>query len=407
MKTCALENVAPRRVSYFTGRQRSLLGLLLLAGFIGAPLPLSAACDTVSFRKVGPFTVDGGPLYVVTADLNGDSFKDFVTGNATTGVVVYYGDGMGGFSGPNTFPAGVYPHDVAVGDFNGDGKPDLAVAAGIDGNGSGVELLLNNGDGTFAAPTLYPAEDSPSQIVAADFNRDGILDLAVTDNISGNVDILIGTGTGAFLPPAKFAATATPAGIVVGDFNRDHKLDLAISNYGSQDLRILLGNGKGRFTVLNTYPMNGNASEVAAGDFNHDGRLDLAVGVFNIGGDDHIAVYLGNGDGSFTVGPQLFLSDPQGLVAVDLNRDGNLDLATATYASNNVTVVLGDGTGQFGAGMSFFVAAFPHDVATADFNGDGWPDLVTANYLSGKSSVLLERPCSQSEPAVLPPLRGQ
>src|SRR5207248_6367547 len=100
---------------------------------------------------------------------------------------------MGGFSGPNTFFAGVYPHDVAVGDFNGDGKPDLAVAAGIGGNGSGVEVLLNNSGGSFSEATLYPAEDSPSQTAARQFNGDGKLDLAVADNLSANVGSLLAT----------------------------------------------------------------------------------------------------------------------------------------------------------------------------------------------------------------------
>jgi hypothetical protein len=311
-------------------------------------------------------------------------------------VVVYYGDGRGHFTGPNNFSAGVYPHDVAVGDFNRDGFPDLAVAAGIDGSGAGAAIMLNNGDGTFAAPILYPAEGSPSQIVTADFNRDGKLDLAVTDNISGNVDILLGTGTGAFGPPATFPATATPSGIVVGDFNRDHKLDLAIANYGSQDLRILKGDGRGGFTTIHTYPLSSNAGEVAAGDFNHDGRLDLAVTVYNIGSSDHISVYLGSGDGSFTAGQSIAVFSPQGIAAVDLNNDGNLDLATVTYSGNTVAVALGDGTGLFGSVQTFAAppnGIYPYDVAAGDFNHDGKQDLVMAGYLEGYAFVLLNQSC--------------
>ena len=371
--------------------------LLLFVSLLIVPLRLHAAdCDTLRFRTSGIFFTGGQPLHVVTADLNRDSKLDFVLANAAGLVVVYYGDGTGRFTGPNNFAAGVYPHDVAVGDFNHDGFPDLAVAAGIDGSGSGAAIMLNNKDGTFSAPILYPAEGSPSQIVTADFNRDGNLDLAVTDNISGNVDILLGTGTGAFLAPATFPATATPSGIVVGDFNRDHKLDLAISNYGSQDLRILQGDGTGGFTTIHTYLMNSNASEVAAGDFNHDGRLDLAVGVFNIGSGDHIAVYLGNGDGSFTAGQEITVGSPEGIAAVDLNNDGNLDLVTVTYADNNVTIVLGDGTGLFGSLQTFAVPAkgvFPYDVATGDFNHNGKQDLVVAGYLKGYAFVLLGLPC--------------
>ena len=404
-RTIQLQNTATVRNSIKGSPLRSFLLIpSVLACFALSPTaravdppPDRAARGCVAFHKDGPFVVGGQPLHVVTADLNGDGHLDFVIPNAASGVVVYYGDGMGGFSGPNTFFAGVYPHDVAVGDFNGDGMPDLAVAAGIGGNGSGVEVLLNNSDGTFSEATLYPAEDSPSQIAAADFNGDGKLDLAVTDNLSGNVDILLGTGTGAFGPPAIFPGTAIPAGIVVGDFNGDDKLDLAISNYGSQDLRILQGDGNGNFTTIHTYPLGSNASEVAMGDFNHDGRLDLAVGVFNIYPNNHVAIYLGNGDGSFTPGQQISVEDTAGLVAVDLNRDGYLDLAIATFSFNNVTVVRGDGTGQFGAPLFLALGAFqglPYDVATGDFNGDGKPDLVLADYFNGTAVVALSRRCS-------------
>jgi hypothetical protein len=367
-------------------RRQKLPVLLLLTGIILLPSRLSAA-DCVDFRDGGAFYM--GDYHVVTADLNGDSHLDVVT-PSTLGVVwILYGDGTGHFSDPVSFPAGGYPRDVTVGDFNGDGQPDLAVADGFSG---GAQILLNNGDSTFSAPILYRTRGLASLIVAADFNQDGRLDLALT---ARGVNILLGNGDGTFQPPLISPGTVSPGGIVVGDLDEDGDLDLAISNYGTKDLRIMLGDGEGHFTTAHRYLMAGNASEVAIGDLNNDGQQDLAVGVFNIYPDNHISVYLGNGDGSFTAGVEIPISGPHGLVAVDLDNDGDLDLATATYTEHNVTVALGDGTGEFPIVQAFFVhmgAGNPWDVAPGDFDEDGRQDLVTAGS-DAHSAVLLGIPC--------------
>lgn len=351
--------------------------------------------DCVRFRPREVYaTTVGGANHVRTADLNGDSNVDFVVPGNLGFVAVFYGDGTGRFASPAIFPAGEYPFDVAVGDFNGDQWLDLAVADYTFGPTPGAQVLLNNGDGTFAAPVLYPTRDQPALVVTADFDQDGNLDLALADYYDSDLNVLLGNGDGTFQPTITSPGPDHPNGMILGDFNEDHKWDVAISNYNSRDLRILLGDGQGHFTIAFTYSLSGNAGEVARGDFNKDGHGDLAVSVFNDFPNNHISVYFGNGDSSFTAGPEVPISDPQGIVAADFNNDGDLDLAVTTYLEHMLVVALGDGFGNFPTVQSFPVAraGSAMDLAVGDFDRNGRRDVVTA-AINGRADILLNVPC--------------
>ena len=163
---------------------------------------------------------------------------------------------------------------MATGDFNGDGKLDLAVI-GADSND--VAVLLGNGDGTFQPPVLYAAGSDLSSIVAGDFNGDGKLDLAVTDSGTNEVSILLGNGDGTFQPPITDAVGSGPDAMVAGDFNGDGKLDLAVADGGSNQVSVLLGNGDGTFQAGEQLAVGFDPDGIVAGDFNSDGHLDLAV----------------------------------------------------------------------------------------------------------------------------------
>ena len=363
--------------------------LLALAGWLAAPLNLYSAPPFRGVYLPPPASQFGTTYDVAVADLNGDSKADVVFPEAEQNiVVVYYGDGAGGFSPPRTFPAGSFPEAVVVGDFNGDGKPDLAV--GDTGSPTGVEILLNDGSGGFGSPTLLSTGGFPAQIVVADFNQDGNLDLAVSDFDSGNVLVFLGNGSGGFGAPI-----ASPGGggaIAIGDFNGDGILDLAAVNSNS-DLTILQGNGAGGFSVVNSYPQPGSPVSLVAADFNHDNRLDLAVGIINT--PYYVEIYIGDGSGGFTANGTVPINDAAGLKAADLDGDGNIDLAAATYSNNAVSVAKGDGAGNFGAPKSFSFLVrkqpLPINLTVGDLDGDGKPDLVTANYGIGGAMVLLNQ----------------
>jgi hypothetical protein len=291
---------------------------------------------------------------------------------------------------------GVGPRSIATGDFNHDGKTDLAVAnygAEYGARDGGISILLNNGAGGFAAPTNLSAGVNPRSIVAADFNNDGNLDLAylhyVSDNccISGFATILLGDGAGNFTSAAgsPLSVGFNPGSLTVGDFNQDGKSDLA-ATLASSSVAVMLGNGLGGFGAAATFSANGSATSIVTGDVNNDGKPDLVTGNLN---GLNISVLLGDGSGSFGAPVKYSTGDnPQFIALADVNQDSKLDVVAAN-TSNKVSVLLGNGNGSFGSPALFTVASSPQSVLVKDLNGDGKPDLATANSGTGNVSILL------------------
>jgi hypothetical protein len=312
-----------------------------------------------------------------------------------------------GLFGPaqgSPFQAGTSPIAIATGDFNGDGKPDLAVANEYtnDFRGGGtITILLNNGSGGFvAAGSPIGVTFSPATIVTGDFNNDGILDLALADNgltsDAGQLSIFLGNGQGGFTqaPGFPFAVGPGPFSLAVADFNHDGNLDLAIALNRTNQVEVLLGNGQASF-ISSRFSAGAGPRAVVAGDFNGDGNMDLAVANFS---GSNISVLLGDGTGNFTPAPGSPFAvtgsgsnlGPIAMAAGDFNEDGHLDLAIANSAVNNVAILLGDGTGALSAAPAspFPTGSFPTWIAVGDVNGDGHLDLAIANANSNNVTVL-------------------
>ncbi|MGA8765187.1 MAG: FG-GAP-like repeat-containing protein [Candidatus Sulfotelmatobacter sp.] len=270
------------------------------------------------------------------------------------------------------------PVYTAVADFNKDGILDLAVGNYTLTNS--VAIFLGNGDGTFKPPVLYTSGQLTHQIAVGDFNGDGNLDLATADYYSNTVSILLGKGDGTFGPARSYPTSENTYYISTGDFNRDGKLDLVATSF-SAGITLFFGNGDGTFRTGTT--TKGGSDGLCTGDFNGDGILDLATA-----DENDVGIFLGNGDGTFHAGS--FYQGgtaEQSITCTDVNGDGALDVVTGNWDGG--TVLLGVGDGTLGPPENY-ITQVGYNVATvADLNGDGKIDIALANESSDTLAIFL------------------
>ncbi len=386
-------------------------GMLDLAAInSGGTVSLLFGSGKGSFVRASRYVygVNGGSA--AAGDFNGDGKPDIAVGNVEeTTISVLLNNGDGSLQAAKAyFPPG--SDSVAIGDFNGDGVPDLAVGhifcfesftcSGVDG----VSILLGLGSGDFGPPTNFPVGPMgpiPTSVVVGDFNNDGKLDLAVTIVLEttplftgGALSVLLGNGDGTFQSPIQTAVGNVPTSAAVGDFNGDGNLDLAVTNSNDNTVTILLGNGNGTFETAETMVTGTAPFFVVNGSFRHSGGNDRHSGgndiaVANCGAIEcnpensnnqgSLSVLLGNGNGSFQSSLNLpFPSSPNSVAVGDFNRDGKLDLAVANFGSD-ITVLLGRGDGTFVTPpVAYPIGLNAFALVAGDFNGDGSLDLLAA-----------------------------
>ena len=365
------------------------LDIAMAGGLFSAPdrgvVLVSLGNGNGTLQSARVYSVFGSSTLV--ADFNRDGKEDVATSN-----VLLLGNGDGTFQ-----PASTFRSDEAaaalVADFDGDGIPDLALTTpGPEENSSQLSIQLGNGDGTFRALVAYPDGFNAFELVVGDFNRDGKSDLVSTNVTDNTISVFLGQGDGKFQPRVTYETGVSPSSLRVADFNGDGQQDLVMATCGSSGscvstLNLLFGNGDGTFQAHRDIDLGIFQGPLAVGDFNQDGKTDLIA--TNSGA---VGVFLGNGDG--TLQPPLQYSTGgvvRYLTTEDFNGDGNLDLIISRDDLGSMTLLLGNGDGSFRRDNDY-VGSGVHPAAVGDFNADGKRDLVFAGGIGAQfAPVLLNR----------------
>jgi len=345
------------------------------------------------------------PTSIVAGDFGTGNLDLAVTDSSRSAVDILQGNGDGTFQ-PHpvaTLAVGANPYSIVAGDFTGNGHLDLAVA---DANANNVAVLVGNGNETFQAAsyTAVGSGSGPIAVVAGDFNGDGRLDVATGNYYSNDIAVLLGKGDGTFEEPPGSPAGNGAVALTTGDFTGNGNLGVAIVDQSSDSVTILPGNGDGTFQQPLTVALSqgGGPSSIVAADFNNDGRTDLAVTdpSLNVGNNQFgaVLILLGNGDGTFQISTIPVAGGPYAIAAGDFAGNGRVDLAVVDRASSSITILLGNGDGTFTIGQTITLVnpadpsnpfLFPDAIVTGHFTSNGHLDLAVAEPFIDSVTVLL------------------
>jgi len=373
--------------------------------------PVQEIFSQISFSAKTDFTTANSPAAIVTTDFNGDGKIDVASANQLSNSFSVFMNTTATnastptFSAKTDFTAGTQPLGITTADFNGDGKIDIAVS---NNNGNNVSVCFNtttpgSATPTFSAKTDFSVGTDASQIVTGDFNGDGKIDIAVANRLSNSFSVLlntitIGSSTPSFAAATNFTTGTQPETIALGDINGDGKPDIITGNTNANTVSVFINTtttnaATPTFTAKTDFAPGSTVQGVNLGDLNGDGKPDMvAVNYFS----NTISVFLNTttpGSTTPTFGAKTDFAVNGGAFVLirDVNQDGKKDLVVTGVG---VTVFLntttpGSSTPTFASSVNFATGNTPLELAVADFNGDGKPDVTTANYTSNSVSVLL------------------
>jgi FG-GAP-like repeat/FG-GAP repeat len=385
-------------------RSAGLLACLGVALVLGA-LARAAAAPAPSFAQAARYVTGAGPSAIAVGDLNGDGRPDLATANAgvdpdecsTHSVSVLLNRGSGRFGAKQDYPGRRCPAAIAIGDLNGDGKPDLVTAnwADPDSPTSTVSVFANRGDGTFGPRQDFATASGAASIAIADVNGDGASDVITSSGDSfgcayvETVSVLLNRGDGTFQPRSTYSVGSCPY-LAVGDVNGDGAPDIVTAEGEDNAVSVLLGNGDGTFQARRVYKAGQDPESVAIGDLNADGKQDLVVS-----SGMSVDVLLNAGDGSFRAAGDYLTGQlsvgGQTIAIADLSGDGVADVVVTSSDPEAVMLLVNRGNGRLRPELDY-LAGWPLAIAAADLNGDRRVDVVATDDEVPRVSLLLNRP---------------
>ena len=371
----------------------------------GNPITTPTNLKPATFAPQKTFAVGTQPMSVVVNDFNNDGKIDVATANMESNdISVLLGDGKAEFSTLGSFAVGTRPIFLNTAYFNKDGKVDLVSVNEKDNN---ISILLGDGKGNFGNQKTFAVGNQPESVNVGDFNDDGIADLVIANSKGNNVSILLGDGQGNFGTQTLFDVGSFPYSVSVSDLNGDKKDDLVTANFMGNNVSVLLGDGLGGFGKSTFFSAGTFPKYVSTGDLNGDKKVDLITANFDGDRKNSISVLLGDGLGNFNIQTVFAVgSNPYSTDIGDFNGDGNKDLVSTNANSNSISVLLGDSSGDFATQTVFYGGGNPLSVGIADFNSDNKTDLVVQDAVNNNIFVLLNTTegtfIAPSKPVVIP-----
>ncbi len=374
--------------------RRAAAALLALAAgcsdaiVVGAGHDLASVTDgggdlahtaTIAFSAGAPVPIIR-PQCVAAADFDGDGVIDLAAGAALEGrIYLFHGKGDGSFAEEGSALTGTAPTALAAADLDGDQRADLVV-----GVLEGIDVLRGDGQGGFAAHTVFAAPES-YDLALADFDGDGALDVVAAHGNDTTYSVFLGKGDGSFAPASTVAFANNQSHVAAADWDGDGKPDIALDGAMSQVLR---GAGDGTFVAGPT--LAGVLIQAMAGtDLDGDGHLDLAASDWTDGGAPAVRLFFGAGDGSFPVAHAIDgVPHADALAVADLDGDQRPDLVVTDYSGGTLAVLRNLGARQFAAAGTWPIGTATRAVLAVDLDGDGRRDLVTADLMSDQLTIL-------------------
>ena len=355
--------------------------------------------DTITFADAVNYSTDRSPVGITSEDLNKDGYQDLIIIHVgakifidnkqyTNSVSLLFNNGEGEFPEMVDYIVGKKPAGVVTDDFNNDGWPDIATSnyAGYE-----ISVLLNRGTGYMRNSINYSLNDNSSSGInlrTGDIDGDGDSDIVSLCSSLNHLEILRNDGDGTFAKYEEAIAGHSPVDLVLSDLDNDGDLDIATSNLFDGSVSVQANNGDGVFTTFDFYYVGGWPRGISNGDIDNDGDNDIITANY-LGGS--LSIRYNDGSGNFPERYDRHIAvEPFAVIVEDFDKDGYLDLASADEGLFELVVIYNDGNGKFveREKVSYSLGGYPYSILYHDFNGDGRKDLITSNNLQQSISIL-------------------